>query len=302
VSDRDRPVRSLGVVVRRGAPDARRVLARLTEAARGLGMEVAVESAHLGEAPEGTAAFVPEAGLPDLILSLGGDGTLLRASRLILGRGVPLLGINLGYLGFLTVGGPDDLEVCLERLVAGDYELERRFTLRCEILDEHGGVQAVFHALNDMVVHKSGEARVARLEMRVGPPGLEEDIGSFSGDGIIVATPTGSTAYNLSAGGPIVVPTMECITVTPICPHTFAVRPLVVPSVDAVTIHSLEPDAALALTADGQESRPLAEGEWVRVSRGDSPLELVRLPGTSFFGTLRRKLQWAARPGSGPDA
>jgi NAD+ kinase len=291
-------VRSLGVVVRQGGADAENILARLATAARALDLELRVEPEAVAYAPEGTGTFEADCDdLPDLVVSLGGDGTLLRASRLILGRGVPLLGINLGHLGFLTAAADDELEQALDRVLAGDFVLEPRFTLQASVRDRDGTEVAAYRALNDIVVHKAGAARVARLEVRVGPAGEEEDIGSFSGDGVIVATPTGSTAYNLSAGGPIVVPTMECLTVTPICPFTLAVRPLVVPSKEAVVVRALEPDPSLVLTVDGQDGRRLEDGEWVRVARGDAPLELVRFPGSTFFATLRRKLKWAARPG-----
>jgi NAD+ kinase len=298
VKRRGRPVRSLGVVVRQGATDADGILARLGTAAAALGLDLMVEAELLEVAPEGARAFEADGeDLPDLMLSLGGDGTLLRASRLILGRGIPLLGINLGHLGFLTAAADDELEQALDRVMTGDFVLEPRFTLRAGVYDREGTEIESYHALNDIVVHKAGAARVARLGIKVGTRDEEEDVGSFSGDGVIVATPTGSTAYSLSAGGPIVVPTMECLTVTPICPFTLAVRPLVVPSREAVVIVALEPDPSLVLTVDGQDGRRLCDGEWVRVERGEAPLELVRFSGTTFFGTLRRKLKWAARPG-----
>jgi NAD+ kinase len=298
VSGAARTIRSIGVVVGEGAADAASILGRLGTAARALGLELRVEPAALGEAPAGTAVFEADGeDLPDLVLSLGGDGTLLRAARMILGRRIPLLGVNLGHLGFLTAAGEDELEAALDRIIAGDYACEPRFTLRATVLDAEGRQVAVFDALNDVVVHKVGAARVARLAIQVGPAGAEEDVGSLSGDGIIVATPTGSTAYNLSAGGPILVPTMECLTVTPICPFTLAVRPLVVPSSENVLIRPLERDPSLVFTVDGQDGRHLEEGEWVRVERGEAPLELVRFPDTTFFATLRRKLKWAARPG-----
>lgn len=292
------PVRSLGVVVSQGAPDAARILTRLATAARALGLELRVEPEFLPSAPPGTRPFeAHDDDLPDLVVSLGGDGTLLRASRLILGRGIPLLGINLGHLGFLTAAPDDELEQALDRVLAGDFVLEPRFTLRAGVHDRDGREVETYRALNDIVVHKAGAARVARLELAVGTHGEEEHVGSFSGDGVIVATPTGSTAYNLSAGGPIIVPTMECLTVTPICPFTLAVRPLVVPSREAVVVRAMEPDPSLVLTVDGQDGRNLTGGEWVRIERGDAPLELVRFPDTTFFATLRRKLKWAARPG-----
>lgn len=293
-------IRSFGVILRSSVEGAGEVLRRLDTACRALGVDLLLEEHALAQAPRGSVRFDPMADdLPQVVLSLGGDGTLLRAARLMMGRGVPLLGINLGNLGFLTSAGAGEVEVSLDRLMAGEFTLEPRFTLRAEVHGA-GGVEGeddtVFRALNDVVIHKAGAARVARLEVGVGRPGHEEELGSFSGDGVIVSTPTGSTAYNLSAGGPIVVPEMECTTVTPICPHTLAVRPVVVPSTQAVVVRPLEPDPSLVLTVDGQDGRHLDEGEWVRVVRGGAPLTLIRFPERTFFGTLRRKLKWAARP------
>lgn len=299
MSRTERTIRSLGVVIGQGASDPTGILDRLATATRALDLALYVEADVMDCAPSGARPFDTNGTeLPDLVVSLGGDGTLLRASRLIIGTGIPLLGINLGHLGFLTAAPDAELEQALDRVLAGDYTLERRFTLRAGVLDAGSDEVEVFHALNDIVVHKAGAARVARLEVRVGDRGAEEDVGSFSGDGVIVATPTGSTAYNLSAGGPIVVPTMECLTVTPICPFTLAVRPLVVPSSESVVVRALERDPSLVLTVDGQDGRELADGEWVRVERGDAPIELVRFADVTFFATLRRKLKWATRPGS----
>lgn len=298
--DRPRRIRRLGAILRSRVEGAEEVLERLDTACRALDVELLLEEHALAQAPPGSKRFDPAADpLPDVVLSLGGDGTLLRAARLVMGRGVPLLGINLGNLGFLTSAGAADMEASLDRLLAGDFTLEPRFTLRAQVQGatrENDGEDTVFQALNDVVIHKAGAARVARLEVGVGREGEEEELGSFSGDGVIISTPTGSTAYNLSAGGPIVVPEMECTTVTPICPHTLAVRPVVVPSTQAVVVRPLEPDPLLVLTVDGQDGRHLEEGEWVRIVRGAAPLNLIRFPGRTFFGTLRRKLKWAARP------
>ncbi|NIP58265.1 MAG: hypothetical protein GWM92_08360 [Gemmatimonadetes bacterium] len=143
-------------------------------------------------------------------------------------------------------------------------------------------------------------ARVTRLDLFVGEGKAEEEIGAFSGDGVVLATPTGSTAYSLSAGGPLIVPTVECIVVTPIAPHTLAVRPLVIPSGEVVTVRGLEreeSEESLVLTVDGQVGRRLANGDEVRVRRSPVAVSLVRLPEQSFFSTLRRKLNWALRTG-----
>jgi NAD+ kinase len=275
------------------------LLEHVRHAAESRGMEVRFEQAIADYAP-GAAPLDLESEGVDMILSLGGDGTLLRAARAVIGHGVPLLGVNLGDLGFLTSAGEPELEATLERLAAGDYFLDKRFTLKACVLDEDGNDLDVHHALNDFVIHKAEvAARVTRLDLWVEGGIRREEIGSFSGDGVILASPTGSTAYSLSAGGPIVHPTMECQVVTPICPHTLAVRPLVIPADRKVTIRAADEDQDLILTVDGQEVRGLAHGEAVRVEKGDQQVQLVRFPGQSFFSTLRRKLNWAVRSGDG---
>ncbi len=262
-------------------------------------MEVRFEEAIADYAPGGTALDL-ESERVDMILSLGGDGTLLRAARTVLGHGVPLLGVNTGDLGFLTSAGEEELESTMDRLVSGDYFLDQRFTLKATVLDRGGAEVDEHHALNDFVVHKAAvAARVTRLDLWVDGGVRREEIGSFSGDGVILSSPTGSTAYSLSAGGPIVHPTMECLVVTPICTHTLAVRPLVIPASRRVTIGAVDPDQDLILTVDGQEARGLGQGEVVRVEKGDQKVQLVRFPGQTFFSTLQRKLNWAVRSGTG---
>jgi NAD+ kinase len=232
----------------------------------------------------------------DLLIALGGDGTLLRAARATVGTSVPVLGVNLGRLGFLTAFPDSDLEEGLETVVGGKAVLEDRFTLKARIEGSGDVGTRNLCALNDIVVHTSGAARVTPLTLEVGSGTEREEVGTFAADGVILATPTGSTAYSMSAGGPIIVPEVECIVVTPICPHSLAVRPLVIPSGEDVSVRSPDPDADHQLTVDGQVERHLGPGDRVIVSREDHPVRLVRLPGQTFFGTLRRKLNWAASP------
>jgi NAD+ kinase len=229
----------------------------------------------------------------DLLLTLGGDGTLLRGVRRVSGHGVPVLGVKLGRLGFLTSVSPPDLEVALKSALEGEAFLDPRFTLEGRIRNGDGSEGPGLWALNDLVVHKGGVARVVRLDLEVGREGEREEIGSFSADGVIVATPTGSTAYSLSAGGPIIAPTMDCIVVTPISPHTMAMRPLVLPDHVRLTIRALERYEELVVTADGQEAYPLNPGDRVVVEKGSERVSLVRFRGQTFFGTLRRALSWA---------
>jgi NAD+ kinase len=275
------------------------LLEHVRKAARDRRMEVRFEQAIADYATDGSALDLQSEPV-DMILSLGGDGTLLRAARTVIGHGVPLLGVNLGDLGFLTSAGEDEVDEALDRLAQGDYFLDVRATLKASVLDEEGNALDVHLALNDFVVHKAEvAARVTRLDLYVEGGVRREEIGSFTGDGVILASPTGSTAYSLSAGGPIVHPHMECLVVTPICSHTLAVRPLVVPVSRKVTVRAADPDQDLILTVDGQEMRRLGAGEAVRVEKGDQQVQLVRFRGQSFFSTLRRKLNWAVRSGDG---
>jgi NAD+ kinase len=225
----------------------------------------------------------------DALITFGGDGTLLRGARLLAGRETPILGVNLGRVGFLTTATRESLDAALDALVSGKFITERRQALRVAIRDAEGEVRATQMAMNDVAVHKGGVARVIRVNVFI----QGENVGPYSADGIIVATPTGSTAYSLSAGGPIVVPGVEAIIVTPIAAHTMAVRPLVVPATYRIVI---EPIAGwsddLLVSFDGQTGTTLAPGESVDVCRADHRVCLIRFGGEGFFGRMRQKLHW----------
>jgi NAD+ kinase len=235
----------------------------------------------------------------DALITFGGDGTLLRGARLLGGRETPILGVNLGRVGFLTTATRESLDAALESLVSGKFEIERRQALRAAIRDAEGETRSTQMAVNDVTVHKGGVARVIRVNVFI----QGDNVGPYSADGIIVATPTGSTAYSLSAGGPIVVPGVEAIIVTPIAAHTLAVRPLVVPATYRIVI---EPIAGwsddLLVSFDGQTGTTLAPGESVEVRRADHRVCLIRLGGDGFFGRMRQKLHWGDLSGrqSGP--
>jgi len=224
----------------------------------------------------------------DALVTLGGDGTLLRGARLVSGRAVPILGINLGRLGFLTSCGRDEAELALRRLAAGDYLAERRMQLEGRALDSAGGARKRWFALNDVVLHKGGFARVLHLTVSAnGDP-----IGTYAADGIVFSTPTGSTAYSLSAGGPVVVPTVESILVTAISPHTLAIRPLVLPADTELRVHTDDGPEELLMTVDGQVGTTFAVGDTLLVRRADRHALIVRFPGSTFFSVLTRKLGW----------
>jgi len=288
-------MRRLGIVSKGDGADLAAALVRLTSWAEERGVEILADRDTVDFAKGGLALLEPDAPV-DFIVALGGDGTLLRAARLRPGEGIPVLGLNLGQLGFLTAAGGDELEASLDRVLAGDFALDQRLTLEATVVRADGEQGRRFMALNDFVIHKQGVARVTRLDLAVGHGPDVDEIGSFSGDGIILSTPTGSTAYNLSAGGPIIVPALECIVVTPIAPHTLALRPLVIPPDDVVRVRPLDRTEELVLTVDGQMSVALHAGDTVVVARGPVTVPLVRFPDQTFFWTLRRKLHWAAPP------
>jgi len=233
----------------------------------------------------------------DALLTYGGDGTLLRGARLLHGREVPILGVNLGRVGFLTTTTRDRLPQALDALVSGTYVLQRRLSLDATIVADDGSVRAEQVALNDIAVHKSGVARVVRVRVRVD----DEDLGPYSADGVVVASPTGSTAYSLSAGGPIVAPGVEAMIITPICAHTLGVRPIVVHADSTVCIEPISPEPNdLLVSFDGQVGTTLDIGDKVYIRRAPSCVLLARLGSDGYFTRMRQKLNWgdlAAREG-----
>jgi len=276
----------VGVVGHQGYGGLADVLATLRRLAPALELELMYEDSLLAVAGDGAARIAPQA--VDAMLTLGGDGTLLRAARLVDQRAVPILGVNLGRLGFLTCCPASDLEEALRRLSTRDYVVENRMTLDARVTDAAGGERERWRALNDVVLHKGGFARV--VAVRVEADG--ETVGQFSADGVVIATPTGSTAYNLSAGGPVVVPTLETILLTPVSAHTLALRPLVLPATSQVTLRANGGPDELLVTVDGQVGCTFSAGESLVVRRSGAPVPIVRFPEHSFFSTMREKLHW----------
>lgn len=285
------PIQRVGVVLRERTAEIEGALTRVRAWLEARSVTVTVE--RLEGRTAGEVAL--DVSRLDLLIALGGDGTLLRAARSVIGTGVPVLGVNLGRLGFLTAFPDADLESGLGMVLAGQALLDHRFALRGRLEGRGEGHGGNFFALNDIVVHTSGAARVTPLTLEVGSGPAREEVGTFAADGVILATPTGSTAYSMSAGGPILVPGVDCIVVTPICPHSLAVRPLVLPASAEIRVGTSLPDAGHQVSVDGQVERALGVGESVVVVREATPVALVRLPGQTFFSTMRRKLNWAAR-------
>jgi NAD+ kinase len=273
----------IGILGHSGYERFSEVLAAVARRAPELGLKIKVEPPF---AAAGVGVLDSAEDL-DALVTLGGDGTLLRGAKFLAGRAVPILGVNLGRLGFLTTCGGDEAEAAIERLAAGDYRVEPRMALSARVVaDSREGPEWL--ALNDMVLHKGGFARVVTLSIAIGG----EPLGSYAADGIVVATPTGSTAYSLSAGGPIVVPTVESILITPISAHALAVRPLVLPPDAEVTVRVEDAPEELLLTVDGQGGTEMKRGEHLLVRRARNPVLIVRFPGDSFFERIRVKLGW----------
>ncbi|MGH7804645.1 MAG: NAD(+)/NADH kinase [Candidatus Binatia bacterium] len=226
----------------------------------------------------------------DLVVVLGGDGTLLGVGRLAGKKDVPILGVNLGGLGFLTAVRPDEVFRALERVLAGDFEVEHRSKLDVRVL-RGSRTEARFQALNDVVINKGALARIIELSALVDG----EPLCSYRADGLIVSTPTGSTAYALSAGGPIVEPSVGVLLLTPICPHTLTNRPLVLSDRARVEIEIIATHSDIVLTVDGQEGMSLAPGDRVELKRASAGASLVRLPPRTYFEVLRTKLRWGER-------
>lgn len=226
----------------------------------------------------------------DLLIVLGGDGTLLATARALNRKRVPILAVNLGGLGFLTEITCDELYTTLESVLAGTHQTDRRVQIEGELIraDE---ILTPFLALNDVVLNKGAIARIFDFELRVNG----EFVSTYKSDGLIVSTPTGSTAYSLAAGGPIVTPSVEAFLVTPICAHTLTHRPLVIPNTAQieVTVKSLREIAYL--TVDGQVGIAAHSEDVVRIRKADSYVELVRPPATPYFEILQQKLKWGER-------
>lgn len=277
--------RRVGVVAKAASEEALRTASELEEWLGRRGLEVRLEEASLRSGADATPAVLAGAEL-DLVVVLGGDGTLLSVAR-ALERPTPILGVNMGSLGFLTEVNRTELYPALVRVLAGQFALEERTLLRTEV-QRDGGETLVYRVLNDAVIAKTALARIIELALHVDG----NLVGDFRADGLIISTPTGSTAYNLSAGGPILYPQLPVAVITPICAHTLSLRPLVVPDTSRieVTLHSEREE--VYLTLDGQEGMRLHYGDRVLIRRDEPVVHLVKAAGRTFYESLRGKLRW----------
>lgn len=283
-------MKRLGVVAKPDAAEAPGALQALAEWAAQRGLSLLVEKQAADLVPHLQLQAGRKADLPtqvDLLVVLGGDGTLLSAARAVGDLGIPIVGVNLGDLGFLTATTLEEMISALEALLRGEMVIEERMLLATRV-SRRGEIVGDWLALNDVVITKGAVSRIINLSVSIeGQHAI-----SYRADGLIVSTPTGSTAYSLSAGGPILYPTMDAIVLTPICSHTLTNRPIVVPGAQHVEVTLLTAQEVI-LTVDGQVGFGLREHDVVEVGRAPSGIRLVRFK--DFFSVLRTKLKWGER-------
>ncbi|PWU06059.1 MAG: NAD(+) kinase [Terriglobia bacterium] len=284
-------IETVGIMTKPGAAAAYQLVPELVRWLRDRGINIRVDQETAAYAPAEKALdrdLVPEN--CDLIVVLGGDGTLLSAARAIGKRETPLFPVNLGGLGFLTAITIDELFPELQRALQGEHRVAKRKLLNTEVVRD-GKVVANYEALNDAVLTKSSIARMIDLQAYVD----EQFVADYKADGLIVCTPTGSTAYSLAAGGPIIFPSVPTICLTPICPHMLTNRPVLVPETSVVRVISHGPDNSVFLTIDGQIGTPMQDGDTIVCRSSDYSLHLIRPPRMMFFDVLRQKLKWGER-------
>lgn len=281
----------IGIYAKRNHPAAVKVARELTVWLQERGIEVFLEK-PLAEAM-GVGPGYPGGALPsmvELIVVLGGDGTLISVARQVGALRIPILGVNLGSLGFLTEVTLDELYATLTRVLQGDYKVSSRMMLKAVVRRGNEEI-GQYRVLNDVVINKGALARIIDMEAWVDDAYLT----TFKADGLIIATPTGSTAYNLAAGGPIIDPGLHCLVISPICPHMLTNRPIIVSDESVIRIEVKFQDEDVAFTADGQVGMPLRGGDVVEVRRSKSLTRLIKSPSKDYFEVLRAKLKWGER-------
>jgi NAD+ kinase len=281
-------MKTIGILTKPKFPDVKQILKNLVGWLRDHQKEVVLDgktAALIGEPAVHQKAQI--AAMADLVLVLGGDGTMLNAARLVEERGVPILGINMGGLGFLTEVSVEHLYPSLEKVFAQEFSLEDRLMLRAR-MDRHEEHVAQATVLNDVVISKGTLARMIEIQIAIDG----QFVTRLRGDGLIVSTPTGSTAYSLSAGGPIIAPSVQALILTPICPHTLTHRPLVIPSGAVLEVTLTSQDEGAMTTFDGQVGIAMVQGDSVAIRASEHRTRLIRFPDRTYYDVLRRKLKW----------
>jgi len=288
------PIQRIGIVVKRHQPDALQTVCRLTEWLNERGISLVggpeIERERIEHETGCAIQVVPEAELAtsvDLILVLGGDGTMIGTARMVGDTEVPVIGVNYGGLGYLAEFRIEELFAALESILKGEYKLEKRVMLAVELFRGDDNVSRN-RVLNDVVINKSALARIIEIDAYLN----SQFVNSFRADGLIVSTPTGSTAYNLSAGGPVIYPSMNAIVITPICPFTLSNRPIVVPDESEIELRLKTEEEEVALTLDGQVGFPLKVEDRVVIRKSRTSFNLVQPMNRNYFEVLRDKLRW----------
>jgi NAD+ kinase len=283
-------IRTAGIISKPNSKAAEEITPRLLAwlERHSIAVRMDTQSALYAGTPGLPREQVPES--CDIVIVLGGDGTLLSAARAIGRREIPLFPVNVGGLGFLTAITVDELYPELERALRGEHRIAHRKLMTTEVIRD-GIVVASYEALNDAVLTKTDLARMIDLDTHVDA----QFVCAYKADGLIISTPTGSTAYSLSAGGPIIFPTVPALCITPICPHMLTNRPVLVPETSIIRVTSRGPDESVYLTIDGQIGNPIREHDVVVCRSSDYSLPLIRPPRMMFFDVLRQKLKWGER-------
>lgn len=283
-------MKNIGIISKPGKPEPPDILKELIPWLTGKGFNVFIdrETSEVMGIKGCSRSEMP--GLVDVVVVLGGDGTMLGAARLVAEKGIPILGVNLGGLGFITEVNRSDIFTAIETMLKGECSVEERIMIQADIV-RNGEVMTTYTVLNDVVITKGALARIIDLETYVD----HSYVTTFKSDGLIISTPTGSTAYNLSAGGPIVHPVLDCIVLTPICPHTLTNRPIVLSGDSLIEVGLRSESEDVFLTLDGQIGVSLEKGDVVEVKKSPHKTRLFLPCERDYFQVLREKLKWGER-------
>jgi NAD+ kinase len=285
-------MKKAAIIAKQGKPELADVARCVTQWLRDHGYTVSVDPVVKEYCPNYAVLEREELAKlrPDFVIVLGGDGTLLSVARIVAPAGIPILGVNLGSLGFLTEIKQEEITSALADVDAGRYELSLRSMLHCQVVRQ-GKCAASYDALNDIVTNQRAVARITEFDVRVN--GVF--VANYKADGLIISTPTGSTAYSLAAGGPILAPDVPGFVITPVASHALTNRPLVVQDTAVIEIQVAVTREQAFLTIDGQQGLPLEEGDIIQIRKSQFQVKLFKLPERTFFQVLRNKLKWGER-------
>ncbi len=286
-------MKTIGLIANFEKPNAGEAIRRVTSLATGMGFTVLAEARAAAFCPPDRCCEVdafPEKGV-EAVVVLGGDGTMLDASHRLTGQHLPMMGLNIGSLGYLTSVEEHQFGDALQQLREDRYEVSLRSALAIRVSHETGATVCLPDALNDAVVNRGASGYVMELELSLD----DKPVSRFLCDGIIVATPTGSTAYSLSAGGPILLPDAQTLVISLICPHTLTSRPLVIRDTMRIAVRVIAGDVPMLVTSDGRDNEPLQLGDRVEIARSSHSVPVIELHGYNPCDVLRRKLGWGGR-------